>query len=349
MVNRISGYSLNHSIHTSPNRQQKAATDKPNEDADLHLEGKPQNSAIQSNINDKIEVSLEAQKAARNAMLSNMQFQEIASPTQSVNAYSQESTLLEVDVVLPSREQLHDEFAERMSNRVPLDPFDNEFHINNVTYGFPESNIFISYNQHIKVAEMLEGKARNATLAASELVNSLQGSIFYKDSTISERAIMREAAFQSAQYIADNFFENPNEAKDFMELITKIRDDDILREKGWIVNDHFELLEPYRNYSAPGRQDDYISPMGTARHLGASEEIWRVQTKAIEFIVNEVSKRAPLHSETDALNRDANLKDEIFTVWHKNEREAGEAISKVLSDFNNDVTVSYLQRILKAF
>jgi len=194
---------------------------------------------------------------------------------------------------------------------------------------------------------MLDGKARNPSMVVSELVSSLLATVTSPHLSVAERAILRETAFRSAQYIADNYFDNPNEAKTFMDMITKLRDDDILREKGWIVRGGYSL--PYKSYTSPFRDDGYITPQATAQFLGAPPEYFWDQSKSIEFINDFVSKRAPLHSQTAALAWDANLRTAILNAWYGNEREVTNIISQMLADFDNGNVDSYLERILKAF
>jgi len=260
MANNITGYPLNRSAYANYNQKKAADIDKHDKTA-----------AAPANADVKIEISREAQIAARNAALSTMTMQDVTDKMTDINSG-----------VILSREQLLDFRAEQ---RAKNDPFNNEEFITNgkwIPTPVHSYANFVSYTREgsyqIELTKMLEGKARNASMVAHELAKSLQGSVFAKDSTIAERAVMRESAYRSAQYIADNYFDNPNEARDFIDLITKIKDEDILREKGYVfprwtvyVDGVIEVntMEPFRNYSAPGMGNDYISPTGTARYLGA--------------------------------------------------------------------------------
>jgi hypothetical protein len=214
----------------------------------------------------------------------------------------------------------------------------------------------------IELGKMLEGKARNASLVAFELVNALSASLsMSNDSTIAECAATREAAFISALHIAEKYFDI-EEAKGFIELVTKIKDEDILREKGWVfprwtsyVNGIIEhnTAEPFRNYSAPGMGNDYISPVGTARYLGAPEAMLSGAqhmvngTQAVIDFINGVVAGQSFSSQSSALNWDANLRQEIFDAWLRNEKEATEIIFQTVSNFDEDFGNNFLQRILK--
>jgi len=331
MANNITGSLPDRPIYTAYNQQKNEGIKKPN-----------RNEKSQA---DTIEISLEAQKAARNAMLSSMTMQDVTDKMKEIN----------LDLNL-TREQAYAALAEQRANYVPpVAPA--HIHGNNVVYTREDS-------YQIELTKMLEGKARNGSMVAHELAKSLQGSVFAKDVTVAERAVTREAAFRSAQYIADNYFDNPNEAKAFMDLITKIKDEDILKEKGYVfprftlyVDGVIEVntMEPFRNYSAPGMGNDYISPVGTARYLGAPETmLQRGQfmvhgtSDIISFINNAVAKQS-FPSQSSALSWDAALRQGILDAWHKNERNVSDIISLTSASFDDKIADNYLQRILKAF
>ena len=361
MTDHISAHPANHSPYANYHQQKNEGINKSKQSAKPHTEENPQSAVAPTNNADAIEISLEAQRAARNSMLSNMTIQEVTpSMIKDINSH-----------LNLTREQALAALAEQRANYVPPDPFDDEWSIENRTWGVPPAHIHgnnVVYTRedsyHIELTKMLEGKARNASMVAYELTRSLQGSVFAKDSTVAERAITREAAFRSAQYIADNYFHNPNEAKAFMDLITKIKEEDILKEKGYVFPRHAlyvngvlepNTMEPFRNYSAPGMGNDYISPVGTARYLGAPEEmLQRGQflthgtTDIINYITSTVAKQS-FPSQSSALSWDASLRTGILDAWNKNEREVTEIISRTLATFNNEIADHYLQRILKAF
>lgn len=92
----------------------------------------------------------------------------------------------------------------------------------------------------------LEGKVANASQIAYNLEHNIFGTYRNKNATLEERAVNRETALQNAQYIADNYFKNAEEAKGFMDEITKQIDNDELREKGYsVMNDGSKPLKPY--------------------------------------------------------------------------------------------------------
>jgi len=360
MTNNISGYPQNNSVYASYNQQQKTGVNEPNTSAKSL--GEDKTIAAQQNTSDAIEISLEAQKAARNATLSGTTMQDV-----TPSSITDKMTDINSGVIL-SREQFLEFRAEQ---RAKNDPFNNEEFITNgkwIPTPVHSYANFVSYTRadsyKIELTEMLEGKARNASMVANELVNSLQGSIINNGATLAQRAETREAAFRSALYIADNYFPNPNEAKAFMDLITKIRDEDIMREKGYVFPTHtiyvdgvieVNTMEPFRNYSAPGMGNDYISPVGTARFLGAPESmLQRGQFFAngtsdiINFITGAVAGQS-FSSESSAVSWDARLRQGILDGWHSNEREVSAIINQTAANFDPEFGERFLQRILKAF
>jgi hypothetical protein len=327
---------------------------------------------VSQNTSDTIQISHEALIAMRKEMAANMNAQGNPLNFQMGNMSSLNlAQLRETHLTLPSREQLHAESYARQAELAELDPFDNEFQINNVKWIPAPIHTFenqAAYTRegsyHLELLKMLDGKARNASMVTSELVHSLKSSMFNKDLSLAQRAEIREAAYRSAQYIADNYFDNPNEAKAFMDLITKIRDEDIMREKGYVfprstiyVDGVIEVntMEPFRNYSSPGRGNDYISPVGTARFLGAPEEmLQRGQFFAdgtsdiINFITSAVAGKS-FSSESSAVSWDAGLRQGILDAWYANEREATAIINQITANFDTEFGERFLQRILKAF
>lgn len=60
-----------------------------------------------------------------------------------------------------------------------------------------------------------------------------------------------------AQYIADNYFDNPEDAKAFMDTINRFAENDILRDKGYVVFDNGSDA-PFKSYTMPGAPSDYV-------------------------------------------------------------------------------------------
>lgn len=113
-----------------------------------------------------------------------------------------------------------------------------------VQYEFPKNTL-----QHT-IKEALEGKVVNASLYAAELASALRSSVSMPDKSVEERAAYREIALNQAQYIAENYFSDEQEAASFMNEITKYYENDILREKGYIVIDNSDL-QPFKKFSSP--------------------------------------------------------------------------------------------------
>src|SRR5690625_7069906 len=81
--------------------------------------------------------------------------------------------------------------------------------------------------------------------------------------SIEERAAYREMALKQAEYVAENFFDNEEERAAFMDEINRYYENDLLREKGYVVFDNSDL-EPFKRYSSP-RDNGKVSYMTFAR------------------------------------------------------------------------------------
>lgn len=142
------------------------------------------------------------------------------------------------------REQLE---KEQSYNRL-----ENEFNLKGVTYAFPENTL-----QHT-IKEALEGKVLNASIYAAELASAIRSSVSMPDKSAEERAAYREMALKQAEYIAEKHFDNKQEATSFMNEINKYYENDVLREKGYVVIDHSNL-KPFKSYSSPISIDNAVS------------------------------------------------------------------------------------------
>ena len=88
------------------------------------------------------------------------------------------------------------------------------------------------YSYEYYVYSALEGKVENANKLAGQL-----GSMFFGDRNESAetRAMNREEGKMLAEYISQNYFENPDEAKAFMDTIDKWAFKSEMRDKGYMV------------------------------------------------------------------------------------------------------------------
>ena len=226
-----------------------------------------------------------------------------------------------------AREQRRLESAKAMAESSNIDPFDNEFQILGVQYTFVSGSLgeFITNN--------LEGKARNASLVASELSMMIRGTISNPNATVEERAINRETAIKNAEYIAQNYFDDPDEAKAFLDGINRFAENDIWREKGYIVFDNSDM-PPFKSYTMPNAPEGYINGNAYAKKLGVSNimEIFQ-DPKKFETFISESSK----------------LKAEVVASFNNNEKKVSDIISKVKELLNPTDVANSLQRLLKAF
>ncbi|KKB34530.1 hypothetical protein PYH69_08540 [Mammaliicoccus lentus] len=78
------------------------------------------------------------------------------------------------------------------------------------------------------------------------------------DKSAEERAAYREIALKQAEYIAEKYLDNEQEATSFMNEINKYYENDVLREKRYVVIDNSDL-KPFKNYSIPLSNDNDVS------------------------------------------------------------------------------------------
>lgn len=132
---------------------------------------------------------------------------------------------------------------EQMQKEQAYNRLKDEFHLQ-VEYHFPENTL-----QHT-IKEALEGKVVNASLYAAEFASALRSSVSMPDKSVEERAAYREMALKQAEYIAEHYFHDEQEAASFMNEIRKYYDNDVLREKGYVVIDQSDL-QSFKSYSSP--------------------------------------------------------------------------------------------------
>jgi hypothetical protein len=160
------------------------------------------------------------------------------------------------------------ELAKKLSEPVEIDPFENEFQINGVTSTFMEGTL------EALISGELNGKLKNASLVASELGKMIRGTFGNPDATVEERAIDRETALSHVKYLAENYFDDPDKAKAFLEKVQRFADNDILREKGYVVFDNSDM-QPFKSYMSSVKGSDSVSTAAYARlyqDLGALEK-----------------------------------------------------------------------------
>lgn len=222
-------------------------------------------------------------------------------------------------------------FAKTAMEPVTIDPFDNAFQIAAVTGVFNDGTL------EKFIADSLEGKAKNASLVANELGQMIRGTIHNPNATVEERATSRETALRLAEHIARDYFDNPDEARAFLDGINRFAENDVLREKGYIVFDNAKPdVVPFRSYTLA--TDGSVNWSEYAKKYGKSDvrEIFS-NPKELQSFVNALSSNS---QKWDA---------EIVAAFEDNEKRVADMISYIKGTLNEDHVAGSLQRILKAF
>jgi len=276
----------------------------------------PENNGPQTNANADVEVDISAE-----ARKKSMELKEYGTNTPlkyDEAFFSQEA-----------REQRKTELGKSLSQTVEIDPFDNEFQILGVSYTFNNGTLekFIS--------DGLEGKAKNASLVASELAQMIRGTVYNPNATVEERAANRETALRNVESIVQEYFDNPDEAKAFLDGINRFAENDILREKGYTVIDNSDIA-PFRSYTLA--TDGSVSWSEYAKKYGKSDvrEIF-ANPKELEAFVKAISGNSQKWNA------------EIVKSFEDNEKKVADIISKAKESLNESVVANSLQRLLKAF
>lgn len=150
-----------------------------------------------------------------------------------------------------SVEAIEERQREQLEKEQAYNPLTDEFNLL-VKRNFPKNTL------HHTINEALEGKVKNASLYAAELASAIRGSVSMSDKSAEERAAYREMALKQAEYIAENYFDNERESTSFMNEINKYYENDVLREKGYVVIDNGDIL-PFKNYSSPISNKNEVS------------------------------------------------------------------------------------------
>ncbi|MEI3606270.1 hypothetical protein SPD48_11245 [Pseudogracilibacillus sp. SE30717A] len=145
------------------------------------------------------------------------------------------------------RRQLEELEKENSYNR-----FEDDFNLEGIESLYPENTL------HHTIKKALEGKVKNASVYAAELASAIRSSVSMPEKSAEEQAAYREMALKQAEYIAENYFEDEQEAKNFMDEINRYYENDILRAKGYVVIDNSDI-EPFKRYSSPLSNNDDVS------------------------------------------------------------------------------------------
>jgi len=213
-----------------------------------------------------------------------------------------------------------------------LDPLDNEFMIAGVRHNFHEGTL------ERFITETLDDKARNSSMVALELGKMIKSAAYSNGETVEERATNREIGMSHAKYIADTYFDNPEEAQVFLDEINRYYEKDILREKGYMVFDNLDT-EPYRSYAMPNAPEGYVNGKAMLVHFGASDEVMGDPEKAVRFLTNQLGKMLGGQWQKD-----------VAEAWEENEKKVASIIDEIrASVLNENDIANSLAKILKAF
>ena len=267
----------------------------------------------------KVDISPEGRLAA----LQGLQFKE----------YDPTTSYLKIDNGFFGHEahtQRKAEFAKSISNHAEIDPFDNEFQILAVHATFIEGSL-----EHF-IQGALDGKVRNSSLVASELGQMIRSAAYNNGATVEERAVLRETGMKHAEYIAQNLFDDPNEAKAFLSGVKGFYNNDVLREQGYTVLEGAGSPHIFKSYISPHNGEININEF--AKKHGVSD---------ITSIISDPVKWTEF---TAALNKNRDKwSEEIIKAFEDNARNVDTIINLVKSSLNEDSVASSMARIRKAF
>ena len=223
------------------------------------------------------------------------------------------------------------ESGASLAEPVAITPADNSFQIEGVSHVFNDGTL------EKFITEQLDGKAKNASLVASELGKMLRGTILNPEASIEERAVSRETALKHAAYIAETYFDNPDDASAFMENIERFANNDVLREKGYVVIDN-SGLPPLPSYQSFVKPDSGISLDAYAKHYGLA--------RTHELFADKQT----FNAFYSTLIRHGDLRrEEIVQRFADKEKMVTEILDKVKNHLDEAKVASSLQQLLKAF
>lgn len=206
---------------------------------------------------------------------------------------------------------------EQLEKEQAYNPLTDEFNLL-VKRNFPENTL------HHTIHQAMEGKVKNASLYAAELANSIRSSVSMADKSVEERAAYREMALKQAEYVAENYFDNLEERTAFMDEVNRYYENDMLREKGYVVFDNSDL-GPFKKYSSP-RDKGNVSYMALAREYMDEDTFER-------WINNKASKEETDKFLHHLIKNQGKWSKEIIKVADQSAQLAEKAIAKVQEKF----------------
>lgn len=243
-----------------------------------------------------------------------------------------------------SAEAIEKRKVAQLEKEQAFNRLEDEFSIKGVQYHFPENTL-----QHT-IKEALEGKVENASLYAAELGAAIRSSVSMSDKSSEERALSREMALKQAEYVAEYYFDNNEEAEAFMNEINQYYENDVLREKGYVVFDNSDL-EPFKSYSSPITKEDDVSFYTIAKRYMDEGDLKH-------FISGEGSIEDSAEFLSQFHNNKEKYRNEIIKEFNLNQQQAKEQIraaKSMLETFEwrnvyvtgTEEQPSYLDEVLK--
>ena len=237
-------------------------------------------------------------------------------------------------------EKLQQEAIEIMSR--PTDPFTYEDQMRTMIYCFDENSPENTINN------ILEGKAINSSVVTNELSNMLRQTITNKNASVTERAENRESALKCAQYIADKYLDDSNEAKQFMSAIDDIYEEDVYTDKGyfeiepgeWVregsVKTGDTKLPP--DYATQAFTRAYCKAHGFSSLVGLNKTEFNDYTDALFDFFRSSSSKTREKWETEGRK-----------AFVQNENNVTEATENAKLNFNYSLFNNNIAILLKAF
>lgn len=221
-----------------------------------------------------------------------------------------------------SPEAVEQRRLEQLEKEQSFNRLTDEFSLKGITYHFPENTL------HHTIAEAMEGKVVNASLYAAELADSIRSSVSMPDKSDEERAAYREMALKQAEYVAENYFDNDEERTAFMDEVNRYYENDLLREKGYVVFDNSDL-EPFKQYSSP-RDNGKVSYMTLAKEFMDADSFER-------WLNNENTKEESDKFIRQLVNNSGKWSNEIIEKHELNVQQTEKAITDVKEMFESFV------------
>lgn len=167
------------------------------------------------------------------------------------------------------------EFDKFLENNMTYDKgyVVKNFQVFDVEYSFEEKTL------ESFIFDMLLDKVDNPSELTSKISKDIRGTIYNPDLSIKKRASFRKDALELAEEIANDFFED-DEAIEFLLEIRRYAENDILREKGYIVFDNSDM-EPFKNYTLPSAPKNYVRGKALAKKYGETD---------LKFILDDAVK-----------------------------------------------------------